>query len=100
MCGYTFPLDGVVGALPFEAHGLEELIREVKLYLLAPRDDVDQSEDGIVEIVDAQGIDGERCGQIFGVVDKVDDAGEDGEVEGEGGGKEQQPARGEHCRQL
>ncbi len=96
----TLPLDGVIRAFPLETHGLEEFFWEVEIDLLAPGDHVDESEDGVIEIVDAKGVNGKRSLEVLGVVDEVDDAGEDGEVEWERGGEEQEPARGEHCCQL
>lgn len=96
----TFPGDLLISSLPFETHSLEQFFGVLKLDLLAPGDDVDQSQDGIIEIVNLEGVVGDGSFKIFGVVNEIDDAVEERDIDGEGSGEEQQPSRCYHCCQF
>jgi hypothetical protein len=57
----TFPLDTLIDVFPFKTHGLEKFIGILEIDLLPPRNDIDQSEDGIVKVVDLEGVDEDGC---------------------------------------
>ncbi len=97
---HTFPYYFVIDILPLHAHGLQQLLRILQLDFLPPGDDVDQSQDGVVQVVYLKVVDDERGLQVLGVVDEVDDIGEEGEVDGERRREEEQSSRCDHCGQL
>ena len=50
----TLPNNFFVGSLPLHAHSFKQFIRILELDLLPPCDDIDESEYGVVEIVDSE----------------------------------------------
>lgn len=96
----TFPDYFIVDSFPLQAHCLQQFLGELKGHFLPPGDHEDQTEDGIVEIVDVKGLESELVFQILRVVDHVDNAGEDCGFDGEGGREEEEASGGDDCRKL
>lgn len=93
----TSPDNLLIGYFPLQAHCFEKLLWILKLYLFSPSDDVDESQDGIIEIVDLERVVVEERLFVFGVVDEIDDALEEVDIDEFGGGEEQESSSGDHC---
>ncbi len=84
----TFFEDLIVDGFPLESHGLEKFLRVIEFDLFSPGNHEDESEDGVVKVINFESLDDKFGFEVFAVDDAVDDGKDDGLVEFDDGGEQ------------
>lgn len=90
----------VVDGFPLETHGLEEFLGVLEFYLLSPGNNENKTEQGIVKIVDFEGLNDKISFKIFTVDYAVNETEDDCLVKLDHSREKEKSSCGDDCGKL